>query len=101
MGVLGLCPPQFRRNYSRWRVLRIATPRPRALLEHLEILPKLPTPLLPQPTPTCGRRRCSRSPPTRSSRTSCQRTTDLWESRDRNRSSIETSQFTAELLSNK
>merc|ERR550519_1722740 len=50
--VLGLFPPQFQRNYSRWRVSRIATPRPRVLPVLWATLPRQPTLPLLQPTLT-------------------------------------------------
>merc|ERR1712047_193324 len=51
MGVeLASSPPLFPRSCSRWLVLRIATPPPRAQLELLETLPRPPTLPLPRPT---------------------------------------------------
>merc|ERR1712180_64245 len=71
--------PLFPRSCSRWLVLRIATPPPRAQLELLETLPRPPTLPLPRPTaispPPSGRRPSSPSLPTRSSQTSLPRTT--------------------------
>merc|ERR1711993_79013 len=71
--------PLFPRSGSRWLVLRIATPPPRAQLELLETLPRPPMLPLLRPTvtspPTSGRRLSSPSLPTRSSPTSLPRTT--------------------------
>merc|ERR1711872_177579 len=71
--------PLFPRSCSRWLALRIATPLPRAQLEHLETLPRPPTLPLLRPTAisplTSGRRPSSPSLPTRSSQTSLPRTT--------------------------
>merc|ERR1712060_603507 len=76
---LASSPPLFPRSCSRWLVLRIATPPPRAQLEPLETLPRPPTlPLLRRTAispPTSGRRPSSPSLPTRSSQTSLPRTT--------------------------
>merc|ERR1711993_197908 len=76
---LASSPPLFPRSCSRWLVLRIATPPPRAQLEPLETLPRPPTLPLLRPTaispPTSGRRLSSPSLPTRSSQTSLPRTT--------------------------
>merc|ERR1711935_620195 len=62
--------------------LRIATPQPRAPLELWVTLPRPHTPpsqLLTLTSPlTCGRRPSSRSLPTRSSLTFCQRTIAPW-----------------------
>merc|ERR1712088_1268840 len=72
-------PPLFPRSCSRWLVLRIATPPPRAQLELLETLPRPPTlPLLRRTaiSPlTSGRKPSSPSLLTRSSQTSLPRTT--------------------------
>merc|ERR1712073_256878 len=71
--------PLFPRSCSRWLVLRIATPPPRAQLVLLETLPRPPTLPLLRPTAisptTSGRRPSSPSLPTRSSQTSLPRTT--------------------------
>merc|ERR1711951_317726 len=71
----------YPRSSSRWLELRIATPLPRAPLELSETSPRQPMLPLLRPTVTSpltsGRRLSSPSLPTRSSRTSWQRTTAL------------------------
>merc|ERR1712025_566195 len=89
--VLVSCLLLFPRSCCRWLVLMISTPVLEDPLEHLATLPRLRMLPSQQHThtslQTCGRRPCSRSHPTRSSLTSCPRTTDLWVFRGRNRSS--------------
>merc|ERR1712179_854742 len=73
------------RSCCRWLELMIATPVLGDPLEPWVTLPRLPMLPSQRPTPTshktCGRRQCSRSHPSRSSLTSCPRTTDPWECR--------------------
>merc|ERR1719244_562921 len=86
-----------RSEWLPWPVLKIATHLPEVQLELLEILRKQLMLLLARPTPSslriCGRRQCSRNLPTRSTQTSCQRTTNPLDSKDKNRNSTNCNLF--------